>query len=99
VVVDRLRDRGTDFQQESILARITYTSAKETASTERVVNHDEAIVQAPELYDELDRARTALAEVETRWAEHLKQFTTENAVTTTTKASLTVTAVKQKDIT
>jgi hypothetical protein len=95
---DRLRERGTDFQQESVLARITYTAATETPSTERVVNHDEAIVQAPELYDELDRARAALAAVEARWVEHLKQFTTENPVTTTTKANLTVTAVKPKDI-
>jgi hypothetical protein len=85
----RLAEVGKDFQQESVLARITYTAATESTGEQTLPDLDAAIADAPELH-------RALLVVQEQWNAHAAKFTKTETVTTTSKATLTVTSVKPK---
>jgi len=86
-LVARLAKRGKDFQQESPLARITYHAATEGTSEQTVPDAEAAIDADPALY-------ASVIDIAERWKVHAAKFTKTETVTTTTKASLTVTAAK-----
>ena len=71
-----LDERGVPFQQESVLARITYTPGEETPTE---AFDDTAAIQAdPALWDEVVAAgheSERIAGVMARWAEHKAKFT------------------------
>jgi hypothetical protein len=87
----RLAEVGKDFQQESVLARITYTAATEGAGTQTLPDVDAAIAADRDLWAQREA-------VNRRWDEHLAKYSKTETVTKTTKATLTVTAVKPKGI-
>lgn len=85
-----LAAKGTDFSQESTLARITYTAAVD--GTADGLDQEAAIAADPKLWASVERAEKALAKKRAAWAEHAKGFT--KSVPSTKKAGLTVTSVK-----
>ncbi len=87
-MLDRLAERGEDFQQESMLARITFTAATESKAERVVPDIEAALENGKGLWQMHVDAQAA-------WESHLANFTKTETVTTTTKASLTVTAVKK----
>lgn len=96
-LLDALAERGTEFTQESALARITYTPA--SSGTADAVDQEAAIASseaARKRWESLLRSRAALAKKELAWSEFAKKFTT--SVPASKKAGLTVTAVKNKEM-
>lgn len=91
-----LDERGVPFQQESVLARITYTPGEET--TPEVVDEVAAVEADPALWDEVLQAgqeSERIAGVMARWAEHKAKFV-KPGEPEKGKSRLTVTAVKPK---
>lgn len=90
-----LDERGEPFQQESVLARITYTPGEVT--TPEVFDEVAAAYADPDLWDEVLQASQEserIAGVMARWAEHKAKFT-KSGEPEKGKSRLTVTAVKK----
>lgn len=90
LLLDWLGEQGTDFSQESTLARITYSAA--VLGTAEVVDQEKAVEADPKLWAAVERAEKALAKRRDEWAVHAAGFM--SSVPSTKSAKLTVTSVK-----
>ena len=93
-----LDERGVPFQQESVLARITYTPGEETPV--EVIDEVAAVEADPGLWDEMLQAAQEserIAGVMARWAEHKAKFTRPGKPSMG-KSRLTVTAIKKPKV-